>query len=188
MNRLALILVLLATAPASRAEDIPGMAAFLKEVTTACERQDVARLQGLEYEAGAAPEMRQANSARWAYVFSGSYPEAGWHFDTVTFTPLESLAEPVSEPQLAPTVSEEARLAAERANDARKEVFESVTKPLSIKGKLYEHNLKVIGFVAIMFAKDRLQSGVMFPVGVDPEGRVRFALLRPVEKETSPRP
>ncbi|MBN8708929.1 MAG: hypothetical protein BGO12_19075 [Verrucomicrobia bacterium 61-8] len=188
MKHLAVILVLLAAAFSVRAEDVPGMAAFLKEVTAACERQDVKRLQSLQYEAGAAPEMQQANSARWAYVFSGSYPEAGWHFDKVTFTPLESLAEPVSERLFAPTVSEEGRLAAERANDARKEVFESVTKPLSVKGKLYEHNLKVLGFACIMFAKDKEQSGMMFPVGVDPEGRVRFALLRPVEKEASPRP
>lgn len=190
MKRLAVVLALLAAVLTSRAEDIPGMADFLKEVTAACERQDVARLQGLQYETESAPEMRTANTARWAYIFSGSYPEAGWHFDTVTFTPLESLAIPVPELQIAPTGSEEARQATQRVNDARKDVFNSVTKPLSLKGKLYEHNLKVIGFVAIMFAKDKdkEQSGMMFPVGLDPEGRVRFASLRPVENENSPRP
>ncbi len=101
MRRLVVCLALLVAAFDVRAEDIPGMAAFLKEVTAACERQDVARLQGLQYEVGAAPEMLKADSARWAYIFSGSYPKAGWHFDTVTFTPLETLAEPVPEVQSA---------------------------------------------------------------------------------------
>lgn len=188
MKRLAVVLLLLAAALPSRAEDVPGMAAFLKEVTAACERQDAARLQALQDEADVTPEMLKSNAARWAYLSSGSYPEAGWHFDTVTFTPLESLAKPVPELQIAPAGSEEARQATQRVNDARKDVFDSVTKPLSIEGRLYEHNLKVLGFVAILFAKDRQQSGAMFPVGIDPEGRVRFALLRPVEKENSPRP
>lgn len=182
------LLALLAAALASRAEDVPGMADFLKEVNAACEHQDVARLEGLQYEAGAAPQMRKTNTARWAYIFSGSYPEAGWHFDTVKFTPLEDFAKPIPELQMAPPGSEEARLATQRINDGRKEVLESVTKPQSLKGKLYEHNLKVIGFVAIMFAKDKEQSGTMFPVGLDPEGRVRFTMLRPVEEKPAPRP
>lgn len=183
-----LVFTLLAAALTSRAEDIPGMADFLKEVNAACKRQDVAQLEGLQYEAGAAPEMRKADHARWTYVLSGNCPEAGWHFDMVTFNPLESLAKPVTEVQIGSAGSEEARLATQRINDGRKDVLDSVTKPQSLKGKRYEYNLKVIGFVAIMFAKDRLQSGVMFPVGLDPEGRVRFALLRPVEEEASPRP
>lgn len=183
-----LVLTLLAAALTSRAEDAPGMADFLKEVNAACEHQDVARLEGLQYEAGAAPQMRKTNTAQWAYIFSGSYPEAGWHFDTVKFTPLEDLAKPIPDLQMAPAGSEEARQATKRANDARKDVLDSVTKPQSLKGKLYEHNLKVIGFVAIMFAKDKEQSGMMFPVGLDPEGRLRFAMLRSVEKENSPRP
>ncbi len=188
MKHLVVFLVLLAAAFGARAEDIPGMADFLKEVNAACKRQDVAQLQSLQYEAGTAPQMRKTNTAQWAYIFSGSYPEAGWHFDTVKFTPLEDLAKPIPEVQTGPAGSEEARMGTQRINDGRKEILDSVTKPQSLKGKLYEYNLKVIGFVAIMFAKDRLQSGTMFPVGLDPEGRLRFAMLRSVEKENSPRP
>lgn len=46
------------------------------------------------------------------------------------------------------------------------------------KGKVYEYNLEIIGYVAPNFQGGNKTSGRMIPIGRDPEGNIRFTLLK----------
>lgn len=181
MKRRFVFLVLLAAAISVRAEDVPGMAAFLKEVTAACERQDAAQLQTLQYEAGVTAEMLKADRARatWQSLFDRQQG-SDCRFSVATFTSLQDLK------LKGWPLPDESKASVFNASDSLTAlIIERATKPFAIEGKLYKYNLNVLGVVGIFFSDNHGQG---FPVGVDPAGRVRFALLRPVEKEASPRP
>ncbi len=179
MKRIVVFLVLLAAAFSARAENVPGMANFLKTVTTACERQDVEQLQALQYEVGVTPEMLKTDRVQWQSLFD-SQQGSDCRFSVATFTSLRDL-----KLKGWPGPNESKASVFDASDPLTALIMERATKPFAIDGKLYEHNLNVLGVVGIFFSD---YHGQGFPVGVDPEGRVRFALLRPVEQETSPRP
>lgn len=173
MRSLLFSLVLPCLLATLRAEDPAGMPEFRQAVAAACEKHDAAAFMACAYNEGVPEDVINASQGVWTQLVSGKFPAEGWRFDEVLFVPID---------QLAGTQTQQGNATAPvpQGPIQKKTIKDYLTQPVAKKDKLYEFNLKPIGVMILRFTNGEQKTGTMIPVGVTPDGAIRFTSLKPV--------
>ncbi len=175
MRSLLVSVVLLLLMAPLRAEEPAGMPEFRQAVLAACEKHDAAALDACAYYEGAPESVVKATRGVWAQLVSGAFPAEGWKASEALFVPLDELARTQAKPGPSPAPGPQGPL-------QQRTIKDYLTQPVAKDDGLYEFNLKVVGVVILRFTNGEKKSGTMLPVGITPEGAVRFTLLKPVKQ------
>jgi len=159
------------------AADDPQISDFVNTISNACKQQDLQAIRDHFDDLDVSKENLNQATASWTAMMSGGYPEKGWTLTQISFVPIEILKHRISDQEKG-NMPETTRQSIEKSEQEGIQIYNQMTQAFFQDGQYYKYNLKVFGFLLVTFTNGSSQTSRMFPIGYNPKGAIRFALLK----------
>jgi curli biogenesis system outer membrane secretion channel CsgG len=160
MKRPILPVVLLACSAllAACATTPPAVSALMQQVTQACQSGKQGDLKACYATDGVKPDQIDQQLGGWDAYFGNAGSAYAWTFSSIRY---ESLADAANDKSILPLTL-------------------AMAQPSSASGMATAPNIKVIGFILVMFKQaNGSQGGETEYVGIASDGTAKFALVEP---------
>jgi len=134
----------------------PAVSTLMQQVTQACQSGNQDALRACYAKEGVTSDQIDQQLGSWDAYFNKDESASTWKFDSIKY---ESLAAAANDKSILPM-----------------EI--AMAQPYSASGIKTAPNIKVIGFITVMFKQaDGTQGGATEDVGIDSDGTAKFALI-----------
>jgi hypothetical protein len=135
----------------------PEVSALTQQVTQACQSGNEDALKACYAKEGVTSEQIAQQLGSWDAYFNKE-GTSGWSYSNIKY---ESLADAANDKSILPDTI-------------------SMAQGSDVGGVKFAPNIKVIGFITVMFKQgDGTQGGATEPVGIASDGTAKFALIEP---------
>jgi hypothetical protein len=136
----------------------PTVSALMQQVTQACQSGNQEALKACYAKDGVTSGEIEEQVGGWDAYFNKESAVSPWTFSSIRY---ESLADAAKDPSILPMTI-------------------AMAQPSSTSGMATAPNIKVIGFILVMFKQaDGTQGGETEYVGIASDGTAKFALVEP---------